>query len=133
MNYEVSRRLANLGKKIPRELLKKGVKEVDYGSEQKEKIEKILRNGYVERASQNMKSIGGRERVKVSEKTRMMLSKQIEMGRFENKKREIDKNVEKEISKAWDQIIKSERQAGRLPSREEARVDYNKFMASRRR
>lgn len=131
MNYEVSRKLANLGKKIPRELLKRGVKEVDHGSEQKEKIEKIIRTGLIEK--RNPRMMGMPERVRVSEKTQKMLARQLEQGRFENKKREIDPKVEGEISKAWDQIIASARRRGELPSREEAKVDYDKFMASRRR
>ena len=129
MNYETSRRLANLGKKIPRSLLKAGVKEINQGAEQKERIEKIVRTGMIEKRGR----LGISERVRVNEKTQKMLRRQLEQGRFNNVKREVDHKVEGEISRAWDQIIASARRRGELPSAEEARVDYNKFMASRRK
>lgn len=131
MNHgEIAKKLSVLGKKIPREWMKRGIREVDYGKEQREKVERMVNTGLMEkRASKS----GFREKVKIPYKTQAMLYKRMERGQFDNKRKETDRSYEKKISEAWDQIIKTKRASGELPSEREARADYERFMASRKR
>lgn len=126
MNYEYTRRLTNLGKKIPREWLKKGIKSVDVMKDKRERLEQKLKEGKRDK-------IHPLFREKFDRKEEKVIRNLIASKSYNYKKEEVDQNYHKKIDRAWDEIIKTARARGDIPSAKDAAVEYKKFMESRKR
>ena len=126
MNYEHTRRLTNLGKKIPREWLKKGIKQVDIMKERREQLEQKLKEGKRDKTHPLFKERFNKKEEKVIRDLTASKS-------YNYKREEVDQNIHKKIGRAWDDIIKNARARGDIPSAEQARVEYSKFMESRKK
>lgn len=133
MDYDTSQKLMNLSRKIPKEWKYKGVKEIDVNRAQREKIEKMYYNGKIE---SNRKMDSGRtiikEEKRLGNRERKVLGNMLKSGQLNKKTQEIDEKINEKIGRAWDDVIRAARERGDIPSKEEARRDYEKFMASRR-
>jgi len=126
MNYEHTRKLTNLGKKIPREWLKKGIKQVDIMKDRKDQLEQKLKEGKRDRTHPLF-------REKFNKKEEKVIRGLMGSKSYNYKREEVDQNIHNKISRAWDEIIKNARARGDIPSVEQAKVEYNKFMESRRK
>ena len=112
MRDEMARKIAKIGKRIPKELKDRGIIEERPLQEQADRLREMSRH----------RSTSKRAAAQMEASAQQMESKVVER---------VDEKVQDRIDKEWEGRLKVARERGEIPSEEEAKRMYNQFMKSR--
>ena len=112
MQDEMARKIAKIGKRIPKDLKDRGIIEERPLQEQADRLREMSRH----------RSTNKRAAQQMEETARHLESKVVH---------KMDDKVHNRIEKEWEGRLKVARERGEIPSEKEARRMYNQFMKSR--